>query len=106
VRYHLGSGTRTSHSQRIGVFGLSGAIQISPEDGAGQDLKDGDTVKVQSEYGTVKRAVVLKREIGQGQIFIPLAVSANDAMNLFALHDFSKPDASGFKSCRVKLEKL
>lgn len=105
LRYHLGNGTRTRVSERIQAFGVCGAIQVSPEDGRRLDLQEGDCVRVISPFGTVKRAVELKQEIAPGQLFVPLAVNFNDAMNLIGLKDLSEAASSGWKTVKVKLEK-
>jgi len=105
LRYHLGSGTRTSTSERVQGFDLCGAIDISPEDGAKLKVKDGDSVKVSSQFGTVQRAIRLKKEIRPGELFVPMAVNGNDAMNLIDLRDLADPKSPGWKSVRVKLKK-
>lgn len=106
LRYHLGSGTRTGYSHRIREFGLKGEIEISPEDGAKLDLHDGDTVRVLSQHGSVVREVRLESGLKTGLIFVPVAVSANDARNLIGLTELCKPASSGWKTCQVKLVKL
>ena len=105
LRYHLGSGTRTSASERIHEFDLYGAIDISPEDGAKFKVKDGDSVKVSSPFGSVQRKIRLKKEISPGELFVPMAVNCNDAMNLIDLTDLADPKSPGGKSVRGKLEK-
>ncbi|MGD8763924.1 MAG: molybdopterin-dependent oxidoreductase [Desulfobacteraceae bacterium] len=106
LRYHLGSGTRTSASERVQGFDLYGAIDISPEDGAKLKVKDGDSVKVSSQFGTVQRAIRLKKEISPGELFVPMAVDGNDAMNLIDLTDLADPKSPGWKSVKVKLQKI
>ncbi len=105
LRYHLGSGTRTNASQRIHGFDLFGEIEISPEDGAKLGMADGDCVKVISQFGTVQRAITLKKEIHPREIFVPMAVNSNDAMNLIELTNLDDPDSPGWKTVRVRLEK-
>jgi formate dehydrogenase alpha subunit len=106
LRYHLGSGTRTGVSERIQAFGVCGEIQVSPEDGQRLDLREGDCIRVISPFGMVTRAVGLKREISPGQLFVPLAVHSNDAMNLIGLNDLSAPESTGWKTVKVRLEKV
>jgi anaerobic selenocysteine-containing dehydrogenase len=105
LRYHLGSGTRTSASERIQGFDLYGAIDISPEDGAKLKVKDGDSVKVISQFGSVQRTIRLKKEISPGELFVPMAVNDNDAMNLIDFSDLADSKSPGWKSVRVKLKK-
>lgn len=106
VRYHLGSGTRTGYSDRIEELGLKGEVEISPEDGINSGLRDGDMVRVLSPHGSLERAIRLEKRLRKGLIFVPLAVNANDAMNLIGLTELCRPESPGWKTCRVKLEKL
>ena len=105
MRYHLGSGTRTSTSERIQTFDSSGPIEIAFEDGATLGIADGDTVKVASAYGELEGVIRLKKEIRPGELFIPMATNSNNAMNLIDLTDLADPNSDGWKSVRVKLEK-
>jgi predicted molibdopterin-dependent oxidoreductase YjgC len=106
LRFHLGSGTRSIHSQRLIRFGLKGGIEISPEDGVALGMQNGDTVAVVSKYGGIEREIRIEEGVGRGQIYIPLAVNGNDAMNLIGLSDLTEPESSGLKMCRVKLTKV
>ncbi len=106
VRYHLGSGTRTSRSDRILSFKLTGEIRISPEDSEKLDVRAGDRIRVVSRYGAVEGDVNVTGEQRAGQIFIPLAFNGNEAMNLIGLSPLGRPDSPGWKTCRVKLEKI
>jgi formate dehydrogenase alpha subunit len=105
LRYHLGSGTRTSASERIQDLDLDGDIAMSSEDAAKLKLKDGDTVSIESRWGAIKRKLGQNSRIGSSQIFVPLAVNANDAMNLFDLTDLSDPNSTGWKTCAVRIKK-
>jgi len=106
LRYHLGSGTRTSHSVRIKDFALKGEVEISAEDGARLDLHEGDKVRISSPYGSISRAVMLEKDLRQGLIFVPMAFHNNDAMQLIELTQLGKAGSPGWKECRVKLEKV
>ncbi|MBE9542255.1 MAG: molybdopterin-dependent oxidoreductase, partial [Proteobacteria bacterium] len=53
LRYHLGGGTRTGYSDRIKAFGLKGEVEISSDDGARLNLKEGDRVRISSPYGSI-----------------------------------------------------
>jgi formate dehydrogenase alpha subunit len=106
LRHHLGSGTRTSASARIQEFDLSAEVALSDTDANRLDLKDGDTVKVKSRHGMIRRKVGRSRNVAAGQVFVPLAVNANDAMNLIDLADLANnPGSAGWKTCAVKIEK-
>ena len=105
LRYHLGSGTRTSASARIQEFDLNGEVVISTRDADQLKLKDGDAVRLKSRWGMIKRKIGRSPRIGPGQLFVPLAVNANDAMNLIDLADLANPKSAGWKTCAVKIEK-
>ena len=105
-RYHLGSGTRTGCSDRISEFGLKGEIEISVDDAAKLDLTAGDTVRVVSLHGGLKREIKLNSRLQAGQIFIPVAFDNNAAMNLIEMTRLDIPNSPGWKTCRVKLEKV
>jgi predicted molibdopterin-dependent oxidoreductase YjgC len=105
LRYHLGSGTRTSASERIQDFENVGNAIISAADAKELKLTDGDTVKIETRWGGVERKIDCRHRIAAGQLFVPLAVNANDAMNLLDLNDLAEPDARGWKTCAVKISK-
>ena len=105
LRSHLGSGTRSSRSQRISAFELNGEVEIYIEDAARLELSDGDLVSIVSRHGAVQRAVRRERRVGPGRLFIHLAVCDNDAVNLIGLFAPTAPAYSGLKTCPVKIEK-
>jgi formate dehydrogenase alpha subunit len=105
LRYHLSSGTRTSASERIQAFDTIGAVEIAPADGATLGITNGDSVKITSQYGKLQSVIRLKDEIRPGELFVPMAINSNDAMNLIDLTDLADPTSDGWKSVKVKLEK-
>jgi formate dehydrogenase alpha subunit len=106
LRYHLGSGTRTGYSDRIKAFGLKGEVEISPEDSARINLKEGDTVRISSPHGSISREVTMKKELRPGLVFIPIGFHNNDAMQLINLTQLGETDSPGWKECSVKIERL
>lgn len=106
LRYHLGTGTRSSLSGRIRDFGVKGEVQVSHEDGSRLGLQDGDTVQVRSPYGAVTREVRLEKGQRPGMVFVPTAFNGNDAKDLISLSAPGEADSPGLKICRVVLEKL
>ncbi len=106
LRYHLGSGTRTGHSDRIKAFGLKGEVEMSSEDNARLNLKEGDKIRISSPYGSISREVTIKKDLSPGLIFIPMAFHNNDAMQLINLTQLGETDSPGWKECHVKVEKL
>jgi len=106
LRYHLGSGTRSRASARIRSYGVKSAIRISQDDGSHMGLTDSECVRVSSLHGSIERRIRVDDRLTAGQLFIPLAYDANNAMDLLDLTDPSAPDSPGWKTCRVKVEKI
>jgi len=106
LRYHLGSGTRTGYSDRIRDFGLKGEAEMSSEDSARLNLKEGDKVRISSPYGSISREVTIKRDLSPGLIFIPIAFQNNDSRQLIELTQLGEADSPGWKECKVKVEKI
>jgi len=106
LRYHLGSGTRTCNSNRVKNFSVKGEVEISPEDSDRITLKEGDTVRISSPYGSIVREVTIKKELRSGLVFIPIGFHNNDAMQLINLTQLGEADSPGWKECHVKIERL
>ncbi len=106
VRYHLGSGTRTSRSERIRVYARKGEIEISPADCRDLGLNGSGLVRVKSEFGTLEREFKQNNRLPGGHILIPMAVNNNDAMNLVGLTGNEQSDSYGWTLSRVSLEKI
>ncbi|MGD2187201.1 MAG: molybdopterin-dependent oxidoreductase [Desulfobacterales bacterium] len=105
LRFHLGSGTRTDASERIRDFEPGVEVAICAEDAKQLKLKEGDTIQVESRWGMITRKLGYSNRIGPGQLFVPLAVNANDAMKLIDLSDLADPRSDGWKTCAVKIKK-
>ena len=107
-RFHLGSGTRTSHSGRIREFGRQGRIELSAIDARRLGVEENDAIRVRSRYGAIERPVKIRRDLNPGLICVPTAYHGNDALKLIVL---SRPGTSdptgsfGWKTCPVTLEK-
>jgi len=106
LRYHLGSGTRTGHSNRVNNFSVKGEMEISPEDSDRIHVKEGDTVRISSPYGSIVREVTIKKELRPGLVFIPIGFHNNDVMQLINLTQLGETDSPGWKECSVKIEKI
>ncbi len=105
LRFHLGSGTRTNTSERIRDMDSVNNVAICAEDADHLKLKDGDTVQIESRWGRIKRKIGRNKRMGPGQIFVPLAVDTNEAMNLIDMSDLADPNSAGWKTCEVKITK-
>jgi formate dehydrogenase alpha subunit len=106
LRFHLGSGSRTSRSERIRSYAQNGAIEISPSDSMALGLGDFGKIRVASAHGEIEREFRVNSNLPPGQIFIPLAVHGNDVMNLVDLTHPGHSGTYGWTSCRVFIEKL
>ena len=106
LRFHLGSGTRTSCSERIQDFAFKGDIEISHQDAKKLNLNAGDTVRVISPSGIVARRITIVDTLREGLIFVPMGFNANDARNLIELSLLEKANSPGWKEVRVKIEKV
>jgi formate dehydrogenase alpha subunit len=105
LRYHAGSGTRTSASPRFGKMLTEEYIELSPEDADSLGLKEGDGVTIESAFGAIERNIRLSRWISRGQVFIPAGAAGKGAPALIGLSDLGSPGASGWVSCPVSLKK-
>ena len=106
LRYHLGSGTRTSRSNRVNSFNVKGEMEISPEDSDRTNLEEGDTAKISSPYGSIVRGVTINKDLRSGLLFIPIGFHNNDVMQLINLTQLGEADAPGWKECSVKIERV
>ncbi len=105
LRVHLGSGTRTGRSNRIKDFALTGAIELSREDGMRLNLKDGDRVTLHSPHGSVSREITFKKDLRAGLIFVPIGFHGNDAIQLLDLAPAGEAVSPGWNVCPVRIEK-
>ena len=106
-RFHLGSGTRTSRSERIRSFdGKPLSIQLSPSDCRSLGLENSHRIRVSSAGGAVEANVEPSPALQSGQVMIPLAVNHNRAAVLAALNNPDENDAYGWTVCRVGIEKI
>ncbi|SPD71951.1 NADH-quinone oxidoreductase subunit 3-like protein (Nqo3/NuoG) [uncultured Desulfobacterium sp.] len=106
TRFHLGSGTRTSHSKRIGNFGKNGHVEISPSDGLELNLVNGDRIRIQSRHGSIERELILEKGLAQGLVLAPIGFEENDAMKLLPLTPFEDRTSRGLKTCQVRIDKI
>jgi anaerobic selenocysteine-containing dehydrogenase len=105
TRFHLGSGTRTSRSARINEFSLKEIVELSAGTAAQLHLRDGDSVRVISPYGSITREALVKKGLENGHLYISTGFGDNDARKLLGLTLLGEPGSPGWNECRVKLEK-
>ena len=104
-RFHLGSGTRTSSSQRINSYSNHGAVAVCPEDASDLNLVEGENVEITSANGRINRKIKLDAGLRSGMVFIPLGVAGNEAINLIPLSFSDEPLQNGRLSCQVGIKK-
>jgi formylmethanofuran dehydrogenase subunit D len=85
---------------------MAGEVALSPEDVGLLGLRDGDTVQLQSRYGSLVRKIRLDKGLRAGLIFVPTAYDSNSAMDLIGLTELGTPDSPGWNECPVKIEKV
>ncbi len=101
---HCGSGTRTSCSENMGKTPWKGEVIISETIGKELDLATGDTVRIFSETGEIKRTIRLQSGAARHLLLIPRAFYENDVMALFQLD--KNMETTHYSICRVGLEKV
>jgi formate dehydrogenase alpha subunit len=106
LRCHLGSGTRTGHSDRIKDYALQGEAEISFEDARVLGIGDGDTVSIVSSFGSIKKRVRLTRDLNPGFIFVPKAFQGNDVRTLLRLSSPDGAGSEGFNVISVRVEEI
>jgi formate dehydrogenase alpha subunit len=102
VRYHAGSGTRTSASPRIGRLQSLSAAMISPGDALSMGVKDGGRVVISSAVGGLETRVSVSKKIETGQVFLPAAGGDGAARALLRLQELCR----GWNACPVRMEKM
>jgi predicted molibdopterin-dependent oxidoreductase YjgC len=106
VRYHLGSGTRTSRSERISKWGKQGEIELSPATIRSMGGNGDGRVRVTSRFGSIERAFKENRNLPADQILIPMAVNRNDAVNLADMKGSAQANGCGWTLAWVRIEKI
>ncbi len=102
-RGHVGSGTRTSRSERIQESGWAGEVEISAEDCTVLGIREGDRVRVESPDGAVERIVKIDEGLSPGIVAVPRGFAGNDVMNLLPLKDVAEPNFPGLITCAAKI---
>jgi len=82
VRYHLGSGTRTSRSERIRAWGQAGEVELPTAAFQSLGGNGSGKVRVTSRFGSIERTFRENRNLPEDQVIIPMGVNGNDAANL------------------------
>jgi formate dehydrogenase alpha subunit len=105
TRRHLGSGTRTERSRRIDACAQCGRVTVAVADAEALGIADGMSVRISSPWGAIQRLAQITDGLPAGTLFIPLAFSGNDAMQLVELSDLAAPEATGWQCCPVTISR-
>jgi predicted molibdopterin-dependent oxidoreductase YjgC len=104
-RFHLGSGTRTSASERIQKY----EVFLEAEMGAAQldrlELKEGADLTIASRWGEIHCKAKRNPRIPEGQIHIPWAADDNAARNLLPSEKLETVTGPQGSACRVRIVK-
>jgi len=104
-RAHLGSGTRTSRSERVEEKGWRGEVEMSARDCESLGIRDGDRIRVVSPHGAVEREVKIETGLSSGLVVVPRAFGDNDAMNLFPFKERKESNFTGWITCPARVER-
>jgi len=104
-RFHLGSGTRTSASERIQQY----ATPLEAEIGIAQldrlALEEGADLTIASPWGEIHCRAKRNHRIPEGEVHIPLAANGNAARNLLASEELQTVIGPQRLACRVRIVK-
>jgi len=108
--FQAGCGTRTGYSTRINraqdpTAQATSLIHMSKNLARMMGLDDGSRIRVISPHGSVSRSMACDPDMSDDMLYIPRAFEANDVMNLFDLKLDETSVLSGWKQCRVRIEK-
>ncbi|MBI5569749.1 MAG: molybdopterin-dependent oxidoreductase [Desulfomonile tiedjei] len=79
--FHFGS--TTTHSRNLSELTPEAFLEISIEDGAQLNIKDGDTVEVTSRNGSLIVPAKISQNIGRGMVFVPTNFPSVGVYRLF-----------------------
>ena len=102
----MGNGTRTASSMRIKDFRFKGDAKLSPDEGERLNLQEGDTVRISSPHGSVERIISWANGVSPGLIYLPMAYQGNTILHLMELTLLGEGKSPGWKSVRVRIEKV
>jgi len=105
VLYQYHTGTMTMKSEGLNAMAPECFVEISPEDGAFYEIREGDMVTVCSRRGEIEARALISEKAVKGTLFIPFhfAQAAANKLTHAALDPVAKiPE---YKVCAVNIEK-
>ena len=104
--YSLGSGTRTSHSNRLQRYVSAASVQISAEDAEKLGVADDEQVKVTSPIAELIVNAKVSDSVLSGTIFLPMMLQNGSANMLFDIMLDEETKTPLTKVCNVRVEKV
>ncbi len=104
---HFHEGNMTYKSEGITRKTPFCFIKVSPELAKERGLKDGSTVRLTSQTGSVKGRVVVTERVKGKELYIPLNDNGDLAVNRLTLSEVDKDtDTPAYKDTAVKMDLL
>ncbi|HDH86872.1 MAG TPA: formate dehydrogenase subunit alpha, partial [Desulfobacteraceae bacterium] len=106
VLYHFHTRTMTMQSEGLNELSPECFVEISPQDAADYNIKQGDLLRVHSRRGEIQAMARVSDQAIKGTIFIPFhfAKAAANRLTNPALDPIAKiPE---FKVCAIRIEKV
>lgn len=104
---HFHEGTETYKSAGIRGMTPSTFVEVSPELAKTRTLETGDMVRLTSNWGSLKTAVVVTDRVRGNELYMPMNDSGEEAVNLLTGRDFDRDSGTPtYKDTTVKMEKL
>jgi len=104
-RFHLGSGTRTSASDRIHKYATPMAAEMGVSQLDRLSLEEGADLTISSPWGEIQCKAKRNPRIPEGQIHIPWAAGDNAARKLLPLEELQTVIRPQCPACRVRIVK-
>jgi len=106
IRYHFGTGSRSTRSARLKRFSPEASLEICPADAKDLFFSDGDKVKVISAQGEILTSVKVSDVLPRGLLYMPISFPASPVYELFSTIIDQPNKAPALKSCAVRLERI
>jgi formate dehydrogenase alpha subunit len=105
VRYHFGTGSRSSRAQWLRKFCPEASVEISEADARDLGISDGDKVRVTSAQGELLTTARVSNTPPRGLLLMPMSFPGSPVYGLFDTIIDHRAKAPALKSCAVRLER-
>ena len=97
--------TRTRQSPVLRKLGAPGAIcEIHPADARRLQIRTQDSIRIESQRGSIQAKAFVTPTIAAGQVFLPMHDAATNQLTDATFDPYSRQPA--YKSCAVRIERL